>query len=81
MLLAHFSSWSSDAADGTREPSLFSHQTRHSLAGAGDALIPQLCMNAWTVIHLPRGVVNFLNMLYELLVFALMLTQQTLLPG
>src|SRR5579884_2993692 len=64
-----------------RIESLFSHQTRHSLPGAGDALLPQFRMNAWAAIHLPTGVVDFLNMLYELLVFPLMLTHRTLLPG
>jgi hypothetical protein len=81
VLPAHFSSWSSDEASGTREPSLLSHQTRSSLAGAGDALIPPLGRNAWTAIHLPPRVGDFLNVLCQLLVFPLMFTERTLLPG
>src|SRR5947209_17187343 len=56
--------------------SLFSHQTRHPLAGTHDALVPQFRMNAWTSIHLPTRMVDFLNVFCHLVVFLLMLTQR-----
>jgi hypothetical protein len=60
---------------------LFSHQRRSSLARTRDPLLPQFCMNARASVHLPTGVVDGMNVLCQLLVFPLMLTDGTLLPG
>lgn len=59
----------------------FSHEARPPLAGARDALSPQLRRNAWTPIHLSAGVGGFLNVLCEVVVLPLMHTHRTFLPG
>jgi len=50
----------------TSRQALVSHQTRHPLARTRDTLVPQFSMNAGTSIHLPTGVVDFLNVLCQL---------------
>jgi hypothetical protein len=65
----------------TRRQSLFSHEARHPFAGDGDALIPQFSMHTWTPIYQLTGVIDGVNVLCELLILSLMLTQRTCLPA
>jgi hypothetical protein len=60
----------------TRRQALFSHEASHPFARDGDALIAQFSMNTWTPIHLSTGVIDGVNVLCELLILSLMLTQR-----
>jgi hypothetical protein len=61
--------------------SLFAHETSHPFARDADALIAQFRMDARTALDLPIDMIDSLNALCQLLIFPLMLTQRTLLPG
>jgi len=65
----------------TCSKSLLAHEACHPFARDADGLIAHFSMNTWTARHLSTGMRDSVNVLSELLILSLMVTQRTLLPG